>query len=135
MLISTKGLRGLKLNNYSFQLDLNFPKIFLDKFDYKISVRTICLESTSGFRPCRFSLRSTLVDKNALNPNQEILSFAPKKGSNYIHYSPRNLFEYKVQLKDVHTADFILTCTKEVDLEALRDLYFIFEISRDVRIQ
>ena len=134
MLISTNG-RLEKIDNYTHQIHFNFPKIFLDKFDYKISVRSFSLESADGFYPCRYSLRTTAVDKNSLNPKQEILSIVAPEGSYYVNFNPHNLFEYKIQLKDVHTADFFLTCNKAVDLQRISNLYIIFEITRDVRIQ
>jgi len=136
MLIATKGTIE-KLDNYTYQLHLDFPTIFLDKFDYKISVRSISFESTKEFIPnlFRYSLRTTAVDKSPLNPDQEILSFVPQWGSSYLDFSPRNLFEYKIQLKEVHTADFFLACNKTVDLVEIGNLYIIFEITRDVRIQ
>lgn len=134
MLISTRARLRI-IDNHTYKLNLNFPKIFLDKFDYKISVRSLSVESSDYFVPCRYSLRTTAVDKNALNPDQEIASIVPVEASYYLNYNPRNLFEYKIQLKDVHTADFFLFCSKKVGLQALSNLYIIFEITRDVRIQ
>jgi len=138
MLIATKGTFE-KLDDYTYQLHLDFPTIFLDKFDYKIACRSISFETKfyriSEFDSFRYSLRTTAVDKNPLNPDQEILSFVSEYGSNYLYFSPRNLFEYKIQLKEVHTADFFLACNKTVDLVEIGNLYIIFEITRDVRIQ
>ena len=134
MLISTNG-RIEKIDDYTYQLHLDFPKVFLDKFDYTISVRSISFEGAAEFISSRYSLRTTAVDKNSLNPDQEILSFVSEWGSNYLYFSPRNLFEYKIQLKEVHTADFFLACNKAVDLVEIGNLYIIFEITRDVRIQ
>ena len=112
---------------------LNFPVIYLDSSDYKISVRMINIESADNIQDQYFSLRSTIVDKNAINPNQELYNFR-SNGSNYIFCEPTHLREYKVQLKDIHTAEFKLTSSEIVDFN-IYEIKILFEISRDARIQ
>ena len=136
MLITAQGTTE-KIDDNSYKINFEFPKIFLDKFDYKISVRSISFEINSETAPARFSLRTNLIDKNPLNPKQEILSFIPETTYGIAYFSPRNLFEYKIQLKEVHTADYNLSYTKSLDPTytiEISNIYIIFEILRDVRI-
>ena len=132
MLITTKGTFE-KLDNYTLRINLAFPTIYLDKFDYKISIRSISFEAAKPFPASRISVCTTAVDKNALNPDQEILSFVPSRP--YVFVNPRTPYEYKIQLKDVHTAEFFLTSEKTVDLIEANNCHIIFEITRDARIQ
>ena len=132
MIVTVDG-KFEKIDSYTFQISSKFPTIYLDKFDYNISVRSISVESVGGFHNCRLSLRTTAVDKTALNPDQEILSFVPVRA--HAVYSPRKPIKYKIQLKEVHTADFYLSSTKTVDLLEIDTCHIIFEITRDVRIQ
>ena len=133
MLIVTQGTLD-QIDHYTYNLYLNFPKIYLDKNDYKIGVRMITFQNNKIFPVSKFTLHTSAIDKNALNPEQELLSFMVS-GSSYIFYNPRNILEYKIQLKEVHTADFTLSCTRPVNLFEIDHLEIIFEITRDARIQ
>lgn len=121
------------IDNFTQSIQLNIPVIYLDDYDYKISVRMINLESHEDIKPQFFSLLSTVVDKNALNPKQELYNFR-SNGSNYIYIEPILPREYKIQLKDIHTAEFKLLSTEEIDFH-IKDFKILLNISRDVRIQ
>jgi len=133
MLIHTNAALEV-LDSYTWKLNINFPKIFLDNNPYKISVRSVSFKMENGDYSI-FTLHSTVIDKNNLNPNQELLSFSPSEVSYINFYCPNKPFEYKIQIKDVHTAEFTLSCTKTVHLFDISNLRIIFEIERDVRIQ
>ena len=104
------------LDTYMQNIQFNFPVIYLDKHDYKISVRMINIESTKPIKSQIFSLHTTAIDMNALNPKQEIYNFR-SDGSYYAFAEPVVPREYKIQLKEIHTADFKLSCTEQVDSE------------------
>ena len=131
MLINTSGV--IKWNDKKASIKLQFPVIFLDNFNYNISVRLLHIDSEDSIPDNYFSLQSTAIDKNNINPNQEIYSFR-STGSNYIFNEPSQKREYKIQLRELHTSEFVLTSLKPVNL-SLSKIDLIFEIIRDARIQ
>ena len=133
MLITIKGTVQ-RLDNYTQLIQLpTFPIIDLDNHDYNISVRMINIESVGDIIPQYITLHSTAIDKNTLNPTQELYGFR-SNGSNYIFTEPTVPRKYKIQLKELHTADFFLSSLEEVDYTIIA-IVILFEITRDVRIQ
>ena len=112
-------------------IDTKIPKLYLDQFDYKLSVRSIILEGQQSISKQVLTLSTNAVDMNAFNLDQEIYSFE-SSGSDYILSEPTHLREYKIQLKDFHTSQFILQSRGIVGKTKIR---ILLEISRDVRIQ
>ena len=112
-------------------IDTKIPKLYLDQFDYKLSVRSIILEGQQSIPKQVLTLSTNAVDMNAFNLGQEIYSFE-SSGSDYILSEPTHLREYKIQLKDFHTSEFILQSRGIVGEKRIR---ILLEISRDVRIQ
>ena len=112
-------------------IDTKIPKLYLDQFDYKLSVRSIILEGQQSISKQVLTLSTNAVDMNAFNLGQEIYSFE-SSGSDYILSEPTHLREYKIQLKDFHTSQFILQSRGIVGKTKIR---ILLEISRDVRIQ
>ena len=112
-------------------IETKIPKLYLDQFDYKLSVRSIILEGEGSISKQILTLSSNAVDMNPFNLGQEIYSFE-SSGSDYILSEPTHLREYKIQLKDFHTSQFILQSRGIVGKTKIR---ILLEISRDVRIQ
>ena len=112
-------------------IETKIPKLYLDQFDYKLSVRSIILEGQQLISKQVLTLSTNAVDMNAFNLGQEIYSFE-SSGSDYILSEPTHLREYKIQLKDFHTSQFILQSRGIVGKTKIR---ILLEISRDVRIQ
>ena len=112
-------------------INTKIPKLYLDQFDYKLSVRSIILEGQQLISKQVLTLSTNAVDMNAFNLGQEIYSFE-SSGSDYILSEPTHLREYKIQLKDFHTSQFILQSRGIVGETKIR---ILLEISRDVRIQ
>ena len=112
-------------------IETKIPKLYLDQFDYKLSVRSIILEGQQSISKQVLTLSTNAVDMNAFNLGQEIYSFE-SSGSDYILSEPTHLREYKIQLKDFHTSQFILQSRGIVGKTKIR---ILLEISRDVRIQ
>ena len=112
-------------------IETKIPKLYLDQFDYKLSVRSIILEGQQLISKQVLTLSTNAVDMNAFNLGQEIYSFE-SSGSDYILSEPTHLREYKIQLKDFHTSQFILQSRGIVGEKRIR---ILLEITRDVRIQ
>ena len=109
----------------------HIPVLFLDKFDYNITVRSIILESDNPIEKQVLRLKSDCIDKNPFNQEQEIYAFE-SSGSNYIFHEPKHLRLYKVQKKEFHLTEFALQST---GLVGETKIQILLEISRDVRYQ
>ena len=131
MLIHVNGLIEGR-NEEQEKIQLNIPALFLDNNDYKVSVRSVYLESKEEIPTQTFFLLSDLVDKNPFNLDQEIYSFSCK-ASNFKLASAYQLREYKIQLKELHTSQFLLHCSQ--GLTGQTKIRILLEITRDVRIQ
>ena len=107
------------------------PVLFLDRFDYNITVRSIILESDNPIEKQVLRLKSDCIDKNPFNQEQEIYAFE-SSGSNYIFHEPKHLRLYKVQKKEFHRTEFALQST---GLVGETKIQILLEISRDVRYQ
>ena len=117
-----------------FKLDLKIPFVYLDSHDYTISVRQISFICKKEPGKAFFTLHSSAVDRSLLNPDQEILSVY-NRGSSFIHTIPPTPLVYKVQIKDIHTSDFIIRTSSPVRDNLLENFEVILEILRDARIQ
>ena len=102
-------------HNNTYKLKCKLPTIYLDSYNYNLSLRQIICElnidrnlsDAYKISPLLvFSLRTTCIDQTAVNPMQEIALFTCKKGSNYIVYEPKHLREYKIQNIAIHTSEF-----------------------------
>ena len=124
-----------RINNDLFKMNCPFPTIYLENYNYTISLHNICLRVTVTpdwhTNPIRiWSLRSTCVDKTAVNPQQEIALFTSDGlgRSGYVSYAPVNLREYKIQNMDVHTSELYLSLD-ERDLDVrIEKIEILFEI-------
>ena len=127
--------QAVKINNDLFKLNCSFPTIYLDNYNYTICLRKICLKVTVTpdwhSNPVRiWSLRSTCVDKTAINPQQEIALFTSDGlgRSGYVSYDPVTHREYKIQILDLHTSELFLSLDKR-DLDVrIEKIEILFEI-------
>ena len=65
------------------KLELKIPKLYLDDFDYKISVRYVYIHGTLPIDSQTIFLSTNAIDRNSFNLDQEIFAFEAK-GSNYV---------------------------------------------------
>ena len=130
MLLMLKGTLEGRSEEFE-NIALKIPKLYLDQFDYKLSLRSITLEGSQQIERQILTLITNAVDMNPFNLAQEIYCFE-SSGSDFILSEPKHLREYKIQLKDFHTSQFIL---KSRGLVGETKIQILLEISRDVRIQ
>ena len=103
-----------KLSAGLFQLDCDIPPIYLDSFDYTLSLRQIILDLNDTFayesKPIEghVSLIASAIDKTAANPMQELALIPLDPISNYIFYEPKHLNEYKIQNLAFHSSQLFL---------------------------
>ena len=53
-------------------INMTIPKLYLDHYDYKLSIRSIILEGTNPIEKQIISLITTSVDMNSFNLSQEL---------------------------------------------------------------
>ena len=117
-----------------FKLKLNIPFIYLDKEDYTISVRRMSFKCVKDPGAVFFSLHTSAVDRSLINPDQEV-ALVYNRGSSYIYSHPPTPLIYKVQIKEIHTAEFKLRTSVDITENKIENFVAIIEILRDVRIQ
>lgn len=112
-------------------VNFNLPHIELDEHKYTIGVRTIYVEFKEKCPSSYMSLRSTVVDRNVFNPEQELYSFRTN-GSNYFFEDVFMPKHYKIQISNLNTSEFKLHTLHAYQVRKIR---IIFELIRDARIQ
>ena len=131
MLLTIEGMT--KMNGAENErLNFNIPKLYLDNSDYKLRVRSVYLDSQFDIEKQVIFLKTDAVDRSPFNLNQEIFSIETN-GSNYVFAEQKHLTEYKIQLKEFHTSQFIFHCTRGV--EGNVKVKILLEILRDARLQ
>ena len=143
MLVKVKG-KAVKINQNDFRLDLNLPAIYFDNINYTIALRTIFIGLLYNEDPlCQyFSLKTTMVDRCSINPDQEIATFVSDyKGSGYrfIYYEPTQKQEYKIQRTSLMDSEFILTTLNESqnynrEILQIENIEILFEFAKYARI-
>ena len=141
MLVRLRG-SATKINDWLFKLDLSLPVVYFDSNDYVITLRMITLDfHFTDSHPVRqfWSLRTTAVDKSALNPDQEIGSFITNydEGSDYMlsYYEPNMLRGYKIQIPSFHSVEFYLSALKPDNFLQVNYVELLIDISENARIQ
>ena len=131
MLLVIEGVTKMNGADYE-KLNLDIPKLYLDNNDYKLCVRNVYIESKYDIAKQVIFLQTDAIDRTPFNLNQEIFVIGTN-GSNYAFGETKHLTEYKIQLKEFHSSQFVFHCTR--GLEGDVKVRILLEISRDVRIQ
>ena len=86
-----------------------------------------------------WSLRTSAIDKSALNPDQEIGSFVSEydEGSDYMlsYYEPNIVREYKIQIPSFHSVEFYLSALKPDKFLQVNYVELLIDISEYARVQ
>ena len=140
MLVRVRGT-ATKIDKWTYKLDLALPVLYFDDNNYNISVRMVMLDCsfTHGIPTDQYwSLHSTAIDKSALNPRQELLTFVSNykqaSGYNFVYYEPHIKRDYKLQIPSFHTSEFSLTTLKQNAALEINFVEILFEFSRYARI-
>ena len=99
------NLRGTVNNDNTIKFDLT-PVYFSQK-SY-VSVNELCIIFSKKIDNLCGSLSTTLVDKSAINPEQEIVFFNQREKSRILYFSPRHPAEYIIQGYSLHLSEFSL---------------------------
>ena len=78
-------------------------------------------------------ISSTLVDRNALNPYQNIFVFSQQNDS-YFHFKPTQLQSYKIQRAELQSSEFKIHISEKEKLKKIDKIFLQLKIT-DARIQ
>ena len=104
-----------KMDNI-FNLEFDLPDVWFSSNQY-VQVTEIGLYWIGAKNEFNGRLDSTLVDKNPLNPLQQLLNFHHCQESNYMLYTPTHLQKYKIQRTSLQSTEFKLTLSRRVNLQ------------------
>ena len=72
-------------------------------------------------------ISSTLVDKNALNPDQIIFWFSQENES-YLHCKPTLLQSYKIQRTELQSSEFKIHISEKENFKKIENIYIQLKI-------
>ena len=78
-------------------------------------------------------ISSTLVDKNALNPYQNIFVFSQKNES-FLHCKPTQIQSYKIQRRELQSSEFKIHISEKDKLNKIEKIFLQLKIT-DAGIQ
>ena len=79
-------------------------------------------------------ISSTLVDRNAFNPKQQIFQFCQEQPSIYLYRTPTHFQTYKIQRTELETAEFKLRISEKEHLSKIKNIFLQLNIT-DAGIQ
>ena len=99
MLIHLTG----KVKNDCIEFDLvDLPL----KQNSSVTVAQLSIQYTKNMKNVCGSIYTTLIERSALNPSQELLSFGHTGTVKHFLYTPTHFLWYKIQLVDLKTSVF-----------------------------
>ena len=99
-----------------FNIEFDLPDVWFSGNQH-VHVTEIGLYWTGAKTEFNGRLDSTLIDKNPLNPLQQMLYFHHYQEANYMLYTPTHLQKYKIQRTSLQSAEFKLTLSRRVNLQ------------------
>ena len=79
-------------------------------------------------------ISSSLVDRNAFNPKQQIFQFCQEQPSIYLYRTPTHFQTYKIQRTELETAEFKLRISEKEHLSKIKNIFLQLNIT-DAGIQ
>ena len=79
-------------------------------------------------------ISSSLVDRNAFNPKQQIFQFCQEQPSIYLYRTPTHFQTYKIQRTELETAEFKLRISEKEYLSKIKNIFLQLNIT-DAGIQ
>ena len=68
-------------------------------------------------------ISSTLVDRNAFNPKQQIFQFCQEQPSIYLYRTPTHFQTYKIQRTELETAEFKIRIQEKAILSKIKNIF------------
>ena len=98
-----------------------------------VTVSELFIEWTEPVQVYGF-ISSTLVDRNAYNPKQQIFQFCQEQPSNHLYRMPTHFQTYKIQRTELETAEFKIKIQEKSNLSKIKNIFLQLNIT-DAGIQ
>ena len=115
--------------NEDLIIDLPYMK-FSNHF---VTLSELFIEWTEPVQVYGF-ISSSLVDRNAFNPKQQIFQFCQEQPSIYLYRTPTHFQTYKIQRTELETAEFKLRISEKEHLSKIKKIFLQLNIT-DAGIQ
>ena len=115
--------------NEDLIIDLPYMK-FSNHF---VTLSELFIEWTEPVQVYGF-ISSSLVDRNAFNPEQQIFQFCQEQPSIYLYRTPTHFQTYKIQRTELETAEFKLRISEKEHLSKIKNIFLQLNIT-DAGIQ
>ena len=115
--------------NEDLIIDLPYMK-FSNHF---VTLSELFIEWTEPVQVYGF-ISSSLVDRNAFNPKQQIFQFCQDQPSIYLYRTPTHFQTYKIQRTELETAEFKLRISEKEHLSKIKNIFLQLNIT-DAGIQ
>ena len=105
-------------------INFDLPQVYF-KQGQIVSVLEIMLDYRQSIQNLHGYISSSLVDKSACNPKQQIFNFHQTWVSNFTQFSPTHLMHYKIQCLDLNSSVFkihFFTWTKNLKRKNVKNL-------------
>ena len=112
-----------KINDFTFELIFNLPKLYFDTTQnvYANEIVIYWGSRTSS----NALLQTTLIDKSPVNTQQQLLFIHRGNPSTSTYYSPTRIQEYKIQRAELQSSQFYITTTEKVNIQKVNlQLFF-----------
>ena len=105
--------------NEDLIIDLPYMK-FSNHF---VTLSELFIEWTEPVQVYGF-ISSSLVDRNAFNPKQQIFQFCQEQPSIYLYRTPTHFQTYKIQRTELETAEFKLRISEKEHLSKIKNVFY-----------
>ena len=110
--------------NEDLIIDLPYMK-FSNHF---VTLSELFIEWTETVQVYGF-ISSSLVDRNAFNPKQQIFQFCQEQPSIYLYRTPTHFQTYKIQRTELETAEFKLRISEKEHLSKIKNIFLQLNIT------
>ena len=113
-------LVNLMATNKKEELIINLP--YMKFTNHCVRLSELFIEWTEPVQVYGF-ISSTLVDRNAFNPKQQIFQFCQEQPSIYLYRTPTHFQTYKIQRTELETAEFKIRIQEKAILSKIKNIF------------
>ena len=94
-----------------------------------VTVTEICIQYDDYVKDLCGSIETTLIERSAANPRQEIVKFAHYQPVKNFLYTPTHLNHYKIQLTDLKTSVFKISHLEQHQTKKIKQISLKLQIN------
>lgn len=123
-------LINLEATNQNEDLIIDLP--YMKFRNHFVTLTEIFIEWTEPVKVFGF-ICSTLVDRNAFNPKQQIFQFCQEQPSTHLHRTPTHFQTYKIQRTELSTAEFKIVIKEKAKLSKIKSIFLQLNIDAGIQ--